>query len=440
VFNKLKKSFYPKREVFTETNIDTTPSGFEGLKIEQSIIDLLSESGFTEPTPVQEKAIPPAIDGLDLVAIAQTGTGKTLAFGIPMVQRLNQSSDGRGLILVPTRELAAQVDLSLQPLCQAYNMKSTVIIGGVSMDPQYRALRRNPDIIIATPGRLLDHIARKTIDLSNISILVLDEADRMLDMGFAPAIIKIIAYLSDNRQTMLFSATMPGEILVLARKYMISPVSIEIARSGTAPEEITHEIFYIDKSDKVRLLELQLRKHSGSVLIFCRTKHGAKKLTRTIRDMGHSAIEIHSNRTLGQRSEALAGFKSGRYRIMVATDIAARGLDVTDIMLVINFDLPSTSEDYIHRIGRTGRAGKEGHAISFATFEQEREISDIEKLLNMVLPVSELPFAPSARFTAHTERTSNRRNFRQHSGPAPMPSQPQSEKKRAFGRRQGRKR
>lgn len=238
---------------------------------------------------------------------------------------------------------------------------------------------------------------------------------------------------------MLFSATMPSEILSLARRYMISPVNIEIARSGSAPEEISHEIFYIDKPDKVRLLELMLRKHSGSVLVFTRTKHGAKKLARTIRDMGHSVIEIHSNRTLGQRSEAMSGFKSGRYRIMVATDIAARGIDVSDIMLVINFDLPSTSEDYVHRIGRTGRAGKDGHAISFATFEQEREINDIERLLNMPLPVSELPFAPSARFAAKPDVKSNKRHFRQHGGPSTASTQPQTEKKRAFGRRQIRK-
>jgi ATP-dependent RNA helicase RhlE len=228
---------------------------------------------------------------------------------------------------------------------------------------------------------------------------------------------------------------MPNEIMTLARKYMITPINIEIARSGTAPEEISHEIFYIDKADKVRLLEMQLRSHSGSVLIFTRTKHGAKKLTRAIRDLGHSAIEIHSNRTLGQRSDALAGFKSGRYRIMVATDIAARGIDVSDIMLVVNFDLPSTSEDYVHRIGRTGRAGRNGHAISFATFDQEREISDIEKLLNTTLPVSELPFAPSGRFQARQDVTPNRTHYRPRNNASTVSAQQQPDKKRAFGRR-----
>jgi ATP-dependent RNA helicase RhlE len=287
-------------------------------------------------------------------------------------------------------------------------MRTAVVIGGASMEPQCRALAREPHIIIATPGRLLDHLKRKTVSLSNVEILVLDEADRMLDMGFAPDIKRIISALTHKHQTMLFSATMPPEIMAIARKNMDDPVYIEIARSGASPEEISHELFFVDSPDKPQLLEVQLRERTGSTLIFTRTKHGASKLARRIKTMGHSVTEIHSNRSLRQRFSALDGFKAGEYRVLVATDIAARGIDVTDIALVINYDLPSTSEDYVHRIGRTGRAGKNGHAISFATFDQEGDIRNIEALMNTSLPVSALPFKPSQRSTPRMNRTPGR--------------------------------
>jgi ATP-dependent RNA helicase RhlE len=436
VFNKLRKTITPNFDKMPEMSSTPAQSGFDGLDISLDLIQVIKNLKFTEPTPVQKQAIPFGIEGRDLIAIAQTGTGKTLAFGIPIVQRLNQHKGKRALIVVPTRELAMQVNASLLPICRVHNMRTAVIIGGLSMEPQYRTLRQNPHIIIATPGRLIDHLTRKTINLFDTEILVLDEADRMLDMGFAPAINRIITSLPQERQTMLFSATMPSEIMTLARNYMDDPIFVEVARSGAAPEEISHEIFFVDKADKIRLLELKLRERSGPVLVFTRTKHGAKKLTHAVREMGHAAAEIHSNRSLGQRSSALEGFKNGKYRILVATDIAARGIDVTGIMLVLNYDLPSTAEDYVHRIGRTGRAGRDGHAISFATFDQEKEITDIEKLMKIALPVSALPFAPSGRFQPRPEGTPQKARSRSRQR-IPKMSSPQqaAEKKQAFGRR-----
>ncbi len=449
MLNKLRKTLTPKFHRIPEIKINSSQinlepprSGFDGLGISRGLVHAIECLNFTQATPVQKQAIPIGIEGRDLIGIAQTGTGKTLAFGVPIVQRLNHSQAGRALIVVPTRELALQVNVSIMPICRAYNMRTAVIIGGLPMEPQHKALRQHPRVIIATPGRLLDHLDLRTINLSDIEILVLDEADRMLDMGFAPAINKIIVSLPQKRQTMLFSATMPAEIIRLARNYMDQPVYVEVARSGAAPEEISHEIFYVDRADKVRLLEIQLRERSGPVLIFTRTKHGAKKLARAVRDMGHSAAEIHSNRSLGQRSSALEGFKNGNYRVLVATDIAARGIDVAGIMLVLNYDLPSTAEDYVHRIGRTGRAGMDGHAISFATFEQEKEIAAIENLMKIPLPVSALPFTPSGRYQARPDRNLNKgssRRPRQKSAQM-RPMQQASEKKQLYGRRRTKKR
>jgi ATP-dependent RNA helicase RhlE len=419
-----------------DVSTETASGGFHDLGITQSLLGAIDSLNYVEPTPVQKQAIPFGIDGSDLIAIAQTGTGKTIAFGIPMIQRLAQNPNGRGLVVVPTRELAHQVDEAIRVICRPNQMRTAVIIGGVSMEPQCRALARKPHIIIATPGRLLDHVRQRTVSLANIEILVLDEADRMLDMGFAPDINRIISALTRRHQTMLFSATMPSEIIAIARRHMHDPVYIEVARSGASPEEISHELFFVDNRDKPQLLEIQLRKRTGSTLIFTKTKHGASKLARRIKVMGHSVAEIHSNRSLRQRFSALDGFKDGEFRVLVATDIAARGIDVTDIALVINYDLPSTSEDYVHRIGRTGRAGRNGHAISFATFEQEGEVRDIEKLMNTTLPVSQLPFAPSQRSVSRADRSSGPSRSRTHSsGPATVPPVTgESESEQTFGR------
>ena len=370
---------------------------FYGLGIAPKILEALDRMQFTIPTPIQHKAIPIAIEGKDVIGVAQTGTGKTLAFAIPIIQRLAQAK-GRCLILVPTRELALQVDETFQKLAPLFGMRTAVLIGGASMHLQLQNLRKNPRILIATPGRLVDHINQRTVLLADVSVLVLDEADRMLDMGFLPQIEQVLKRIPSQRQTMLFSATIPKEIITIAAAYMKLPVHIEVAPSGTTAERIIQELFIVKKDAKKQLLGKLLAQYQGSVLLFSRTKIGAMKITRFLKMGGHKAAEIHSNRSLPQRREALEGFKSGKYRVLVATDIAARGIDVIGIELVINYDLPEDSENYVHRIGRTGRAGHEGRAISFATPDQEFDVRSIEKLIKTALPVSEHPELPREIF------------------------------------------
>ncbi len=372
---------------------------FYGLGIAPKLLEVLDHFKFTSPTPIQHKSIPIAIEGKDIIGIAQTGTGKTLAFGIPMIQRLAQVK-GRGLVILPTRELAIQVEEVFQKIGQSIGLRSVVLIGGASMHLQIQNLRKNPHIIIATPGRLLDHMEQRTVSLNDVKILVLDEADRMLDMGFAPQINKILTAVPKDRQTMLFSATMPQAIVGIATKHMKLPVRVEIARSGATAERVIQELFVVRKEDKTRLLEKLLSEYHGSVLVFSRTKHGAKKITRAVKTMGHTSAEIHANRSLAQRREALEGFKTGKYRVLVATDIAARGIDVTGIEVVVNFDLPDAAEDYVHRIGRTGRAGHEGRAISFATPDQSSDVRAIERLIRTSLPKLRLPELPPHRTVA----------------------------------------
>ncbi|MGH8015055.1 MAG: DEAD/DEAH box helicase [Candidatus Zixiibacteriota bacterium] len=372
---------------------DSHTSGFAGLGIAPGLLAAISRLNFTEPTPVQRRTIPVGLEGKDLIAIAQTGTGKTLAFGIPLIQRLAQLK-GRGLVLLPTRELAIQVSESLHSVGKSVGFRTAVVIGGAPEGQQKIALMKNPRVIIATPGRLVDFLEQRVLNLVDIQILILDEADRMLDMGFAPQINKILRAIRSERQTMLFSATMPLEILDLAYAHMKMPINIEITPSGTAADNVLQEVFFIERESKTRLLEVLLREYHGSVLVFTRTKFGARKLTRNIREAGHSAAEIHSNRSLAQRRDSLEGFKSGKYRILVATDIAARGIDVVGIELVINFDLPNNSQDYVHRIGRTARAGLAGRAISFATYDQQNDIRDIERLVKTGLSIKEVPTLP----------------------------------------------
>lgn len=368
-------------------NITQAPENFYGLGIAPKILDLLERMKFKVPTPIQLKAIPLALEGKDIVGIAQTGTGKTHSFAIPMVQRLVQKK-GIGLVLAPTRELAIQIDESFQEIARVFSMRTACLIGGAPMPPQVQALRRDPQIVIATPGRLIDHMSQWNFLPDSVIMLVLDEADRMLDMGFAPQIDKILRFLPKDRQTMLFSATMPKEIMNIAAKHMKLPLSVEIAPPGTTAERVTQELFIVKKESKTQLLKKLLGQYHGSVLLFSRTKHNARKIVKSIRDMGHSASEIHSNRSLSQRRDALEGFKSGKYRVLVATDIASRGIDVTGIELVLNYDLPEDAENYVHRIGRTARAGHKGHAVSFATPDQGRDVADIEKLIKATLPVS----------------------------------------------------
>jgi ATP-dependent RNA helicase RhlE len=383
--------------------MNSSPSGFYGLGIAPNILAILDKHGFTVPTPIQEQSIPQSIEGKDLIGIAQTGTGKTLAFGIPMIQAALQRK--YGLIVLPTRELALQVAETFQKIGGPLGIKTAVLIGGEAMPRQLQALRRGPDVVIGTPGRIIDHLEQKTLVLKEVSILVLDEADRMLDMGFKPQLTRILAAVPKERQTMLFSATMPPEILKIAQLEMKLPTRVEIAPSGTTAAKVTQELFFVPKPDKPRLLEKILGEYRGSVLIFSRTKHGAKRIAKQLRDAGHTAAEIHSNKSLNQRKEALEGFRNGRYRILVATDIASRGIDVKGIELVLNYDLPDDSSDYVHRIGRTGRAGGAGHAISFATPDQRRDVRDIERLVKAVLPISQLPAdLPPARAQSLPDR------------------------------------
>lgn len=384
---------------------------FYGLGIAPGILEVLTKLNFKVPTPIQEQSIPIAIEGKDLIGIAQTGTGKTLAFGVPLLQRvLNRT--GLGLVIVPTRELALQIDETLRKIGTSLNLRTAILIGGESISRQIRDLHRNPQVIIATPGRILDHLKQRTLSLKEVSVLVLDEADRMLDMGFAPQLKRILYVLPHERQTMLFSATMPEEIIRIAKAFLKLPIRVEIARSGTTVKDVAQELFFVPQQQKPLLLEKMLQEYRGSVLVFSRTKHGAKKIAGLLRALGHTAAEIHGNRSLSQRKEALNGFKTGKYRVLVATDIAARGIDVTNIELVLNYDLPENAEDYVHRIGRTARAGIRGNAISFARPNQRKDVRVIEQLIRKVLPVSKIPaLPPPVPFKFKVDRERPERKF-----------------------------
>jgi ATP-dependent RNA helicase RhlE len=324
------------------------------------------------------------------MGIAQTGTGKTLAFGVPLITRVSQTNKG-GLVVVPTRELALQVEETIARLSRDMGLHTAVLIGGTSMYAQVQAIRRGADIIIATPGRLIDHLEQKTLTLNNVGVVVLDEADRMLDMGFMPQIRRIFDVLPLDRQTMVFSATMPPEITRIASSHMKLPVRVEMAPAGTTAERVTQELFIVPRERKLPLLANILNTSEGATIVFTKTKHGAKRIVAQIRALGIKAAEIHSNRTLHQRREALEGFKTGRYRVLVATDIASRGIDVSGIACVVNYDMPSNADDYVHRIGRTARAGAEGHAITFALPFEQREVRTIERLTRKQIPVSPVP-------------------------------------------------
>lgn len=392
--------------------------GFRSLGLSASLLSLIDRLGFDTPTPIQQEAIPPAATGRDLIGIAQTGTGKTLAFGLPMAMRLPKGEFG--VVLAPTRELAIQIEETFHKL----EVKTALLIGGAPMSKQVAQLRARPTVIIATPGRLLDHMTQRTVDLRRTSIVVLDEADRMLDMGFAPTIRRILDVTPTQRQTMLFSATMPKEIAEMAEQYLRKPLRVEVTPPGTAVDLIEQELIVVQKDEKPGVLNSLIAENKDSILVFARTRHGARKIAKSIRALGHTAAEIHSDRTLAQRKAALHGFKIGQFRILVATDIAARGIDVKDISLVINYDVPENPEDYLHRIGRTGRAGASGRAITIATPEQHKDVKDIEKLMQTKLPLSrrskahvavEAPRNEPAAFPARNAR----RNYRFNTGAKP---------------------
>ncbi|MGV8931342.1 MAG: DEAD/DEAH box helicase [Luteimonas sp.] len=376
---------------------------FESLGLSPGLLRALAEHGYTTPTPIQLQAIPLALAGHDLLGGAQTGTGKTAAFGLPLLQRLskltppNGARKPRALVLVPTRELAVQVAESIKTYGRQLRLNVTTIYGGAGMGPQVENLRRGVDILVATPGRLIDHMERGSAKLDAIEILVLDEADRMLDMGFLPAIKRIINRVPKDRQTLLFSATFEDQIKALAMEFMRNPQQVQVTARNTIAETIVHRAHPVDGSRKRDLLiDILTRRHTDQVLVFGKTKHGCNRLAEQLETAGLRAVAIHGNKSQAQRQKALSLFKSGKARVLVATDVAARGLDIPNLPLVINHDLPMVAEDYIHRIGRTGRAGATGEALSLVSPEEGGLLRQIQRMLKVELVMDVVEgYAPS---------------------------------------------
>ena len=370
---------------------------FNELKLEKNILKALKEAGYSEPTPIQQQAIPPVLEGRDLMGCAQTGTGKTCAFSVPIIQRLAKSEGGKGtiraLILTPTRELALQIYENVCQYARYMPCSAAVIFGGVSQVPQVEAIERGVDILIATPGRLWDLMGQKIVKLDKVEFFVLDEADRMLDMGFFPDVKRIVKFLPKKRQTLLFSATIPAEIADLAEKMLHEPEHISVTPSAKPADKIEQQLYFVEKQEKRELLPDIIRQSNvHQVLVFTRTKHGADRVARDLNRAGIKTKSIHGDKSQNQRQRALADFKECKIAVLVATDIAARGIDINDLPLVINFDLPNIPETYVHRIGRTGRAGQEGTAISFCDRSERPYLGDIEKLIGKRIPVAgEIP-------------------------------------------------
>jgi ATP-dependent RNA helicase RhlE len=372
---------------------------FDSLGLNPDILRAVAEQGYVEPTPIQQQAIPAVLQGRDLMASAQTGTGKTAGFTLPLLQRLIQKEPHakgrrpvRALILTPTRELAAQVGENVRDYSKYLNIRSLVVFGGVSINPQMMKLRGGVDILVATPGRLLDLEHQNAVSLDKVEILVLDEADRMLDMGFIHDIRRVLAKLPARRQNLLFSATFSDEIKGLAEKLLHNPLEVEVARRNTASEQITQHVHFVDKNRKRELLSQLIGEGNWQqVLVFTRTKHGANHLAEQLNKDGIRSAAIHGNKSQGARTRALADFKSGGIRVLVATDIAARGLDIEELPHVVNYELPNVPEDYVHRIGRTGRAAATGEALSLVCVDEHKLLRDIERLLKKRSRASRLP-------------------------------------------------
>ncbi|WP_299302938.1 DEAD/DEAH box helicase [uncultured Litoreibacter sp.] len=368
---------------------------FEALGVAPKLGQKLTENNIVNPTPIQEEAIPIILTGRDVMGLAQTGTGKTLAFGLPIIHNLIKIGTKpdpktvRALILAPTRELAKQIQDNLKMFQGGGHLKINMVVGGLSMNTQRKALERGTDILVATPGRLIDLLEQKALTLSEATYLVLDEADQMLDMGFIHALRQIAKLIPEKRQTLLFSATMPKLMEELAATYLDHPRKVQVARPGKTADKITQSVHFVAKAAKNDLLVELLDKHRDELaLVFSRTKHGAEKLKKMLEKKGFAAGSIHGNKSQNQRDRSLAAFKSGDIRILVATDVAARGIDIPDVAFVYNFDLPNVPENYVHRIGRTARAGKEGEAIAFCAPDEMSEMKDIEKVLKMSIPVA----------------------------------------------------
>jgi ATP-dependent RNA helicase RhlE len=390
------------------------------------LLRAIAEEGYTEPTPVQQQGIPPILRGQDVMAGAQTGTGKTAAFTLPMLQKLKQHANTsvsparhpvRALIITPTRELAAQVFESIRTYGKYISLRSACVYGGVNIDPQLAELRAGVEILVATPGRLLDHVQQRTVNLGKVEILVLDEADRMLDMGFMPDIKRILALLPAKRQSLMFSATFPEDIKRLASQMLIAPVWIQVAPSNAVTDLVTHSAFRVDERRKREFFEHLIRdRDMRQVLVFTRTKISATRLARELLRDGFSCAALHSDKSQQERMQALADFKDGKLQLLVATDIAARGLDIEQLPHVINYELPHNAEDYIHRIGRTGRAGQPGEAISLVARDEEELLSSIEKLLKARITITAAPEAERPTRRATPAREGERRER-----PTPLP-------------------
>ena len=404
----------------TDVAPTTSPSlTFAELGLLPELMRAISEQGYTEPTPIQRQAIPAVLGGRDIMGSAQTGTGKTASFALPILQRLAPGANTspsparhpvKALVLTPTRELAVQVEASFQAYGRHVPLRTTVVYGGVDMDPQIRALHGGVEIVVATPGRLLDHVRNKTVNLGRVEVLVLDEADRMLDMGFLPDIKRILAQIPRQRQNLLFSATFSDDIRKLADELLNRPILIAVAPRNTAAETVSHQAYLVGGDDKRRLLaHLVNSRDLRQVLVFTRTRLGANRLARALERDGINATAIHSNRTQAEREKALADFKCGTVRVLVATDVASRGLDIEELPIVINYELPHSPEDYVHRIGRTGRAGSSGEAISLVDPEEQKLLADIERLLKRAIPHETLAL-PEGR--EHRDRRDHRESAR----------------------------
>jgi ATP-dependent RNA helicase RhlE len=385
-----------------------TQTTFADLQLQDSILRSVTEQGYTVPTPIQAAAIPHLLQGRDLLGIAQTGTGKTAAFALPILDAMARKPwrptprKPSVLVLTPTRELASQIGESFRVYGRHISARHTVIFGGVGQAPQVRAMQRGVHVLVATPGRLMDLIQQRHVDLGEVKVFVLDEADRMLDMGFIRDVRKMIAMLPRERQSLLFSATMPPDIVALTHSILRQPKRVEVTPPATTVDRVAQSVMMVEKSDKRDLLAVVLGDTSiTKALVFTRTKHGADRVVKHLRKIGESVDAIHGNKTQNARERALEGFKSGKVRVLVATDIAARGIDVRDITHVINFDLPNVSDSYVHRIGRTARAGRDGAAISFCDIDERAYLRDIEKLIRTRVPVvSEHPFRSRATSTS----------------------------------------
>jgi len=375
--------------------VESMESGaaFRALGLSEEVLRAVRDAGYSEPTPIQSKAIPLILRGRDVMGLAQTGTGKTAAFTLPIIERLaGGPRRTRVLILTPTRELCVQVEASFKKYARHAPLAVASVYGGVPLDPQEQQLRAGVDVVVATPGRLIDHLERQNVTFDDLEVLVLDEADRMLDMGFAPQINRVVSDVPPYRQTLLFSATMPPEVEALARKYLRKPIVVQVGRRSAAANSVTHYVYPVPRERKSALLaDLLKREAMESVLVFTRTKHGADRVVRHLEREGIRAAAMHADKTQPQRTRALDDFKAGRVRVLVATDIAQRGLDITGITHVINYDVPQQAEDYVHRIGRTGRAASEGDAFTFMSPDEIAMVRTIERVIGQEIPRISVP-------------------------------------------------